>query len=116
MRNAARALVILVRLCFSKCCVTHVSLALYVRCKCLFVTQPSHVLSNLSYDDRFALNFDMAYGQGSEFDMKYHILHCFRTSTPFKEKSSDHFKGLYKMELLTNFIVNLTSFLEGVIN
>ena len=26
--------------------------------------------------------------------MKYYILHDFRTSTPFKEKSSDHFKEL----------------------
>ena len=48
--------------------------------------------------------------------MKYHILHDFRTSTPFEEKSSDQFKELYKMELLTNFNVNLTSFLGGVMN
>ena len=48
--------------------------------------------------------------------MKYHILHGFRTSTPFQEKSSDYFKDLYKMELLTNFDVNLTSFLGGVMN
>ena len=48
--------------------------------------------------------------------MKYHILNDFRTSTPFKEKSSDHFKDLHKMELLTNFYVNLTSFLGGVRN
>ena len=31
--------------------------------------------------------------------MKYHILHDFRTSTPFKEKSSYHFKDFHKMEL-----------------
>ena len=37
--------------------------------------------------------------------MKYHILHHFRTSTPFEEKHSNHFKDLYKMELLTNFDV-----------
>ena len=48
--------------------------------------------------------------------MKYHILHDFRTFTPFEEKSSDQFKELYKMELLTNFNVNLTSFLGGVMN
>ena len=48
--------------------------------------------------------------------MKYQILHDFRTPTPFKEKSSDHFKDLYKLKLLTNFNVNLTSFLGGVIN
>ena len=33
----------------------------------------------------------------------------------FKEKSSDHFKDLYKLKLLANFDVNLTSFLWGVI-
>ena len=44
--------------------------------------------------------------------MKYHILHHFKTSTPFKEKSSDHFKDLHKMKLFTNFDDNLTSFLE----
>ena len=48
--------------------------------------------------------------------MKYHILHDLRTSTPFKEKSSDHFKDLHKMELLTHFDINLTSFLGGVMN
>ena len=35
MRNAAGASVILVRLCFSSPCIKPVSLALYVRCKCL---------------------------------------------------------------------------------
>ena len=48
--------------------------------------------------------------------MKYHILHDFITSTPFKEKSSDHFKDLNKMELLTNFDIRLTSFIGGVTN
>ena len=48
--------------------------------------------------------------------MKYHILHHFGTSTPFKEKSSDHIKDLDNMELLTNFNVNLTSFLGEVMN
>ena len=37
--------------------------------------------------------------------MKYHILHDFRSSTPFTEKSCDHFKDLHKLELLTNFDV-----------
>ena len=48
--------------------------------------------------------------------MKNHVLHDFMTSTPFEEKSSDHFKNLRKMELLTNFDISLTSFLGGVIN
>ena len=48
--------------------------------------------------------------------MKYHVLHDFITSTPFEEKSSDHFKGLHKMELLKNFDISLTSFLRGVMN
>ena len=48
--------------------------------------------------------------------MKYHILHDFRTSTSFKEKPSDYFKDLRKLELLANFDVNLTSFLGGVMN
>ena len=48
--------------------------------------------------------------------MKYHVLHDFITSIPFEEKFSHHFKDLHKMELLTNFDINLTSFLEGVMN
>ena len=48
--------------------------------------------------------------------MKYHVLHDFITSTSFEEKSFNHFKDLHKMELLTNFDVSLTSFLEGVMN
>ena len=48
--------------------------------------------------------------------MKNHVSHKFRTSTPFEEKSSDHFKDLHKLKLLTNFDVNLTLFLGGVIN
>ena len=43
--------------------------------------------------------------------MKYRVLHDFITSAPFDEKSSDHFKDLHKMELLTKFDINLTSFL-----
>ena len=45
--------------------------------------------------------------------MKYHVLHDFITSTPFEEKSSDHFEDLHKMEHLTNFNISLTSFLGG---
>ena len=42
--------------------------------------------------------------------MKYHLLHLIsRTSTPCKEKSPDHFKDLYKLTLLKNFDVNMTS-------
>ena len=48
--------------------------------------------------------------------MKYHVLRDFMSSTPFEEKSSDHFKDLHKMELLTNFYICLTSFLGGVMN
>ena len=40
------------------------------------------------------------------------VLHDFWTSTPFKEKSSDNYNDLRKLKLLTNFDVNLTSFLE----
>ena len=45
--------------------------------------------------------------------MKYHILHVFRTSIEFIKKSSDHFKDIYKLKLLTSFDVNMTSFLKG---
>ena len=41
--------------------------------------------------------------------MTYHILHDFRASTSFQEKSSDYFKDLYKLKLLTNFEINLAS-------
>ena len=43
--------------------------------------------------------------------MKYHNFHDFGTPTPLKEKSSDH-----KLKLLKKFDVNLTSFLEGVMD
>ena len=46
--------------------------------------------------------------------MKHHVLHDFIISTPFEKKSSDHFKDLHKMELLTNFDISLTSFLGGL--
>ena len=55
-------------------------------------------------------------GQGLLFDMKCHILRDFRISTPFKEKSSHHFKHLRKLELLTNVDVNLRSFLGEAMN
>ena len=48
--------------------------------------------------------------------MKYHILHVFRTSIEFLKNSSDHFKDIYKLKLLTSFNVNMTSFLKGVPN
>ena len=53
-------------------------------------------------------------GQGLEFDTKYQILHYFRSSSPFNEKSPDHFKDCHKFKLLTNFGVNLTSFQGGI--
>ena len=48
--------------------------------------------------------------------MKYCLLHDFITSTPFEEKSSNHFGDLHKMELLTNFDISLTSFLGRGMN
>ena len=50
------------------------------------------------------------------FEMKYHILHNFKTSTSIKEKSSDHFKDLPKLKLLKDFDVNLTSSTGRVLN
>ena len=48
--------------------------------------------------------------------MKYHILHDFRASTPFKEKSSDRFEDPHKLKLLKNFDVDLTASLGEVMN
>ena len=48
--------------------------------------------------------------------MRYHVLQVFKTSVEFIEKSSDHFKDIYKLKLLTSFDVNMTSFLKGVPN
>ena len=48
--------------------------------------------------------------------MKYHILHVFRNSIEFIKKSSDHYKDIYKLKLLTSFDVNMTSFLNGAPN
>ena len=48
--------------------------------------------------------------------MKYHILHVFRTSVEFIKKSSNCFKDIYKLKLLTSFDVNMTSFLKVVPN
>ena len=53
-------------------------------------------------------------GQGQVFDMKYHILHDFRTSTTHREKSSDLF--IIKLKLLTNFDFTLTLSPGGVTN
>ena len=39
--------------------------------------------------------------------MKYHILHDFRTSALFEEKSSDHFKELHRLKLPFNDVVNV---------
>ena len=48
--------------------------------------------------------------------MKYYILHDFRTSTSFKERSSDHCKDPHKLRLLTDFDVILISSPGGVTN
>ena len=48
--------------------------------------------------------------------MKYHILQVLKTSIEFIKKSSDHFKDIYKLKLLTTFDVYMTSFLNGVPN
>ena len=48
--------------------------------------------------------------------MKYHILQVFKTSIEFIKKSSDHFKDIYKLKLLTCFDVYVTLFLKGVPN
>ena len=48
--------------------------------------------------------------------MNYYTWHVFRISTPFKEKLSDHFKGLRKLKLLTNSDVNLITSLVGIAN
>ena len=48
--------------------------------------------------------------------MKYYIFQVFKTSIEFIKKSSDHFKDIYKLKLLTRFHVNMTSFLKGVPN
>ena len=48
--------------------------------------------------------------------MKYGILHDFRTSTQWKEKSSDDFKYLDKLKLLANFNVNVKSLLKRITN
>ena len=44
----------------------------------------------------------------SEYKIALYYLHDFRTSIPFKEKSSDHFKDAHKLKLLTNLVVTLT--------
>ena len=47
--------------------------------------------------------------------MKYHIFK-FLKLIEFIKKSSDHFKDVYKLKLLTSFDVSMTSFLKGVPN
>ena len=48
--------------------------------------------------------------------MKYHILQVFKSSIEFIKKSSDHFKDIYKLKLLTSFDVYMMSFLKRVPN
>ena len=48
--------------------------------------------------------------------MKYHIFKFLKPSIEFIEKSSDHFKDIYKLKLLTSFDVDMTPFLKGVPN
>ena len=48
--------------------------------------------------------------------MKYHILHVFGTSAAFMKNSYDLVKDICKLKLLTNFDVNIASFLGGVPN
>ena len=47
--------------------------------------------------------------------MKYYIPHNFELLLPLREKFSDQFEDLHKLELLTNSN-NVTSFLEEVMN
>ena len=48
--------------------------------------------------------------------MKHHIFQVYKASIEFIEKSTDHFKDIYKLKLLTSFDVNMTSFLKRVPN
>ena len=63
-----------------------------------------------------AISKQLHQGQELEFDMKYHILHDFRTSTPFKEESCHHFKDLQRLKLLTDIDVDLNSLPGGFMN
>ena len=65
---------------------------------------------------KMSLSFPSVLRSGSEFDMKYHILHVFRTYIEVIKKSSDNFKNIYKLKLLTSFDVSMTPFLKGVPN
>ena len=65
---------------------------------------------------KFPEDFSSLKAIGLEFNMKNHILHVFRTSAAFKEKSYDHFEDCYGLKLLTNFDVNMISFLGEVPN
>ena len=76
------------------------------------VTGVTSLLKNFRYSFHF-----QEYDLENNFkvgDKKYHVLNEFITSTPFEEKSSDHFKDVYKLKLVTNFDISLTSFLGGV--
>ena len=53
---------------------------------------------------------------GLQFDWKYQILHDFKTSTSFNEKSSDHVKDVHKLRVLTIFYINQTLLPGGVEN
>ena len=50
------------------------------------------------------------------FAMKNNSLHDFKTSTPFKQNSSHHFKDFHKLKYLKNFDVNLTQVTNNVLN
>ena len=55
--------------------------------------------------------------QGSQSVTKNdYLFYVFRTSTPFREKPSDHFKDLHQLKVLINFDVNLIISLGGVKN
>ena len=48
--------------------------------------------------------------------MKNHILHDFKTSTPFKEKSSDYLKDFHELKFLTDFEVNARVPYDGILS
>ena len=72
-------------------------------------TRRDHAKATLLLEGSVHNNSSFKSRLGAEFDMKYHILHDFKFSTSFKEKSSEHFKDLHKLKLLTSFDVNLIS-------
>ena len=48
--------------------------------------------------------------------LTWNITFCKFLKLEFMKKSSDHFKDIYKVKLLTSFDVYMTSFLKGVPN